>query len=211
MIEYQYLLDDVELPAWLIFSTILNENDEDPYKVKEFCRRFWLENQAYISTWLPIQREIFHGRNEYKIEQIFRENFQVIIQNGCSSIDEDLLELTKKLMSQLGNTKIVLVQNNPMSPDAEFIRLMFDKGIKWHELLSGSYLSAYLFEVPVGEFFIFSEDNRWGIYSSNDADYPFYMIGFVPLLEELFTTIFKPTQDTKIINWLKPIYPNAIW
>lgn len=213
MIEYSRHLEEL-LNYWFGDFSKLIPSDRwgDKKLAEEYLHKYWLPEQEYISTWKPIQDEIFVQGNSLP-DLIYRPEFEMIaFGGGCLFVQEDFKQL-QKAMQEVGEKHFVIIQHSQEFMEGEpMFRMKFPVKITWEEITSGNYISAVLLEMSYNEYFVFGENGNWGKYSANDYEYPLDIIGFKPELASIFKEHFKLPKKEKeeIREWLPQEYKKYI-
>lgn len=196
MNEYDRHLSVYKVYAQMHFSKLVAEpNWGNGELAEKYLQKYWLTEQEYLSTWKPLQENIFiQGKNLPDI--IYHPEFEIIaLRGGCLFMEEDFLQL-QKAMQEVGEEYFVIIQHSQDFTEGEpMFRMKFPVNISWEELTSGNYISAVFLEMSYNEYFVFGSKGNWGKYSANDYEYPLDIIGFEPELTPVFKEQFKQTKE----------------
>lgn len=206
MIEYIRHIEEYSIYGHSSFSNLVpSENWGNKELAEKYLRKYWLTEQEYLSTWKPIQDNIFiQGRGLPDI--IYHSEFEIIaLRGGCLFMEEDFKQL-QKAMQKVGDEYFVIIQHSQDFTEGEpMFRMKFPVSITWEELISGNYISAVLLEMSYNEYFVFGSKGNWGKYSANDYENPLDIIGFNPEIAQIFQEYFKqPKEEREEIRELLP-------
>jgi hypothetical protein len=161
-------------------------NNVDPLEIypdsKDYIKKYWLNEEEYVSQWKPIQEKIFDNKVNWLPGRIFLPEFKLMALMGGGSFGKKDLILLQECMKELGEKYFVVIENCAISPKVyeyfkekkvEFtgkpLKFKYPVDIKWKEIYTGDELTT---EIIMGfggkEFYIFGESGLWGKYAATD-------------------------------------------
>ena len=198
MTEYQKILDAYKSEYYLLYNTFLTEKDwGNYYQAEKYLQKYWLSNAEYNETIVEIQNRIFDSSFESLPQKVFLPEFEIIPNIGGVLFEEKDFEALKKCFDKTGDSYFYIVQNNLAVNGVPKFRLKYPTKTTWNELISGNYLSTFLFEMFHNEYFVFGNSGLWGKYCSNDEDLPIDIYGVTENLVSVFLNNF---EDIRVIN-----------
>ena len=152
---------------------------------EQFLEKYWMLEKTYDDVWFPIFERIF-GDIGYSVSEVqFPEQYVVgLMLGGCLFLESDYLAFTKYLLS-IGEAEFAIVRFNNSAQFVDTgIRLVFPVGTSWEEFMSGGFVSKLVAFGTIGACFVVGRSGNWGIFTDNDAWYPYIAIGNDRLLRK---------------------------
>jgi hypothetical protein len=185
----------------------------DPLEIypesKDYIKKYWLDEEEYISHWEPLQDKIFDDKVDFlQVGRIFLPEFKLMALLGGATFDKKDFLLLQKCMKELGEKYFVVIENCAISPrvyeyfkkrKVEYpgkpLKFKYPVDIKWKEIYRGDFLSEAMMGFWQGrEFYVFGESGLWGKYAANDYIVPpagpLDILGFKDECASLFRDTF---------------------
>lgn len=207
---YSKYLNDYSDEYNLIFNTKLTEDEwKDKNRALDYLRKYQISPGEYTEKWLPIQETIFLNINETFPKVKFEDEYSLYISTGGVSLEKDDFESLQRCMIQLGDTNLIIIQNDFGGALKESpLRMKYPINITWKELMGGGFISTALFENYHYDFFIFSESGKWGKYAADIYEYPLSIIGFKTKCRMVFEREFAVSlqENEKLVKVIPDEY-----
>lgn len=196
--------------------SLTGRGNGDNKKAEDYLKKYLMSEEEYNKDWLPIQRKIYQNEDKGLSAGIFRNDFSLIVKTGGILFEEVEFESFQKSVKELGDNNFVVIQNSfggklKRPP----FRMKYPINITWRELMSGSFISIALLEMPCNEYFVFSEGGFFGKYVANDYDFPMDIIGITPDIDYIFMEQIKQSLNDEnrdeILKWLPSIYKRRMY
>ncbi len=200
MIEYQQHLDEYKSEYYLLYNTTFSEDkwgNED--LAKQYLDKYWLDKAEYEKFWVKIKNSIFIPQFQQLPQNLFSPEFELIPMIGGVLFGKDDFDALKLCLMKTGDKYFVVIQNNFRQENLNTFRMKYPTSISWDELMSGNYISTFLFEMFHNDYFVFGESGFWGKYVANDESIPLDLFGtkneFVSVFTKSFQNITKQYES----------------
>ncbi len=194
MTEYQQHLDEYKSEYYLTYTTTFSEDEwGNENLAKQYLDKYWLNETEYKEFWIKIKNTIFTSQFQNLPQNLFLPEFELVPMVGGILFDKEDFEAFRLCLEKTGDKYFVVIQNNFGQDNLTPFRMKFPAKISWNELMSGNYISTFLFEMFHNDFFTFGESAIWGKYTANDEEIPLDLFGikkeFVPTFIKSFECI----------------------
>jgi hypothetical protein len=161
-------------------------------KAETYLKKYWLEEEEYLNKWKPKQDKIFTNQNSWFPDMMIKPEFLILPIIGGKVFWESIPPLLNNSLKEIGETSIVCIQNtfNDTYSGLPF-RLKYPVGIKWEELNIGHCLTDDLLIGIDQDFYVFGENENWGMYSATRALWPVNILAFNPEYASVFFNHFR--------------------
>lgn len=195
------------------FNVLLSEEEWDNTQpAVDFLNAHWLTVSEYQTKWLDIQKYIFGDIGKFIRDDIINLGFKLRVLLAGGALHESGFLGIKNLLEVTECREFALLENWPRFNNQ--IRLKFSATDSWETLLSGGFVSGYLFGTLEGEYCVYDTSGKWGVYVSNEFDAPICVLIFLPELTDIVLSSFPQNEDDRIAfdMWRFPesFYPRFV-
>ena len=180
-----------------------------------YLEKYWLPQAEYQAYWKPLQDQLFINQDKLcchpdgaLAQMLFDSSYKVLALRGGFTLCEEYYQALQQCMHRLGNKHFVVIESRFGLADPEpAFRMKYPVDISWKELSQGgNFISAFLFDVSVKEYFVFGDTLDWAWYAANDG--PLVLLAFKEKHAALFAPLFRAPQQewAAILQKLPPIY-----
>lgn len=214
MIEIENLLDKYIFEAYSICSKMIPETEWGNRQMAfDYLQKYYMSEEEYVKIWRSVQDSIFQNQDKGLPALLFNSRFSLLAFRGGVLFEKEDFENLKACMGELDDKNLIIIQNNFGGTIKQpLFRMKYPASITWHELMSGNYISAAIFELCTNEYFVFSESGQWGKYSANDYINPLDIIGFKSEVASIFKKriVQSNEEQRELREWLPSAYRKLI-
>lgn len=201
---------------WGVFHTALGSGSDltNKEKAQRYLEKYWLPSDEYNRKCHRLQNEIFVPQATLP-DIVFHAQYEMLAFRGGCLFVQDEFEKLQHCFHEIGDKYFYVIEDTVGGRHESGyppFRMKYPASISWNKLISGSFISAILFGVSIGAYYVFGETTAWGRYSANDIHAPLSLVGFQPKWSSLFRgrlTVSK-TERLEILNWLPTKYRDVI-
>ena len=117
-----------------------------------------------------MQESIFHLDKRLP-DMIFKKDFEYIGLLGGGIFEEKDFNQFKSCLDKIGEKTFVVVQDlfrYELETIRHTLKMKYPADISWEELMSGNYISTILFEGFECDYYVFGNNDEWGMYVSDE-------------------------------------------
>lgn len=195
---------------YFMFSSMKEVDWGDKSIARNYLERYWLNRKFYNENWRNLFKSVF-DLDKRLPDMIFKKDFEYITLLGGVMFEQTDFERFAKCIKEVGDKEFKIIQDT-FGMDHEdkktSFKMKYPVTIEWNELISGNFISTFLFEVPENNYYILGDSGQWGMYVANDyidvqvnpAGTPIRIIGFDPKYRMIFREAFEIPKGTYCEN-----------
>lgn len=206
MIELDKILNIYgDIDTEVAFHMNVTNRKVDKNKARIFLDKYLFDEDEYFSKWKKIEDIIFQNKEIGLPKKIIKNEYSYFFGRGGVLFDERDFNFLQECILRIGDKNLIIVQNDfGEKMESPILRMKFPADISWRELMSGNFISSFLFEMPFNEYFVYSESGLWGKYAANDYDFPLDVVGYKSEIGYAFEKYKRISEeDTEdILEWI---------